>query len=158
VVAAFVGIVGLSQQRQLARTQSTGPAIAAAVLGILFALANSGAQLTVPGALYDNPNDRYGIFGTGVAGVHIFWGLVLIVLFLVPPLLAGIALPGRGARICLLCGWLLITFIWQLGDTPIEGLVAAPGLYLTWIAWIATLLATAALAIRPQPEAVEVRS
>ncbi len=155
VVAAFVGVAGLLQQRQLARTQSTGPAIAAAVLGILFALANSGAQLTVPGALYDNPNDRYGIFGTGVTGVHIFWGLVLIALFSVPPLLATIPLPGRRTRICLLFGWLLITFIWQLGDTPIEGLVAAPGLYLTWIAWIATLLATAVLAIRPQPEAVD---
>jgi hypothetical protein len=155
VVAAFVGLVGLSQQRQLARARATGPAIFAAVLAALFALANGGAQLTVPGALYDNPNNRYGIFGTGVAGVHIFWGLVLIVLFVVPPLLACLALPGRGLRVGLLCGWLLVTFIWQLGDTPIEGLVAAPGLYLTWIAWFATLLATAAIAIASPPETVD---
>ena len=155
VIAAFVGLVGLSQQRQLAREQLTGPAAAVAVLGTLFALANIGAQLTVPGRLYDNPDDRYGIFGTHVAGVHIFWGLVLIALFALPPLLVAFPLPGRGHRIGLLCGWLLITFIWQLGDTPIEGLVAAPSLYLTWFAWLATLLATVALVTRPPPETVD---
>lgn len=146
VVAAFVGMAGLSRRRESTLAESTGPAIAACVFGFLFALANSGAQLTVPGALYDNPNNRYGIFGTGVTGVHIFWGLVLIVLFAAPPFVA-LALPSRAAKLALLFGWLLITFIWQLGDTPIEGLVAAPGLYVTWVFWIATLLATAAVAI-----------
>jgi hypothetical protein len=158
VVAAFVGIAGLSQQRQLTRVRSAGPAAAAAILGTLFALANIGAQLTVPGSSYDSPDDRYGIFGTGVSGVHIFWGLVLIVLFSVPPLLAWVTLPARETRIGLLCAWLLITFIWQIGDTPIGILVAAPGLYLTWIAWLATLLATAAMALWPPQQAVDLRS
>ncbi|HXS66605.1 MAG TPA: hypothetical protein VN767_27430 [Streptosporangiaceae bacterium] len=158
IVAAFVGITGLAQQRRLAGARSTGPAIAAGFLGVLFALANSGAQVTFPGARYDNPEFRYGIFGAGVTGVHILWGLVLIVLFAGPPLLAIFPLPGRETRVVLLCGWLLVTFIWQLGDTPIEGLVAAPSLYLTWVAWLATLLATAVLVVRPPPEAVNLLS
>lgn len=147
VIAAFVSVAGLSRQRQLTASPRQGPAVAAAILGTLFALANIGAQLTVPGSNYDSPDDRYGIFGTGVTGVHIFWGLVLIALFAVPPLLVWFTLPDRGTRLGVLCAWLLITFIWQVGDTPIENVVAAPGLYLTWTAWMATLLATMALAV-----------
>ncbi|HET7012761.1 MAG TPA: hypothetical protein VFI65_02550 [Streptosporangiaceae bacterium] len=158
IVAAFVGIAGLAQQRQLTRALSTGPAIAAGIGGILFALANSGAQVTLPGTRYDSPDFRYGIFGTGVTGVHILWGLVLIALFAAPPLLAIFPLPGRDTRVALLCGWLLVTFTWQLGDTPIEGLVSAPSLYLTWVAWLATLLATAVLVTRPPAEAVDLLS
>jgi hypothetical protein len=154
IAAAFIGFAGLTQYRQLKRAAPSGPATAVAVLGVLFALAYIAAQAKLVG----DPSVQFGIFGIGVHGVLIFWGLVLIALFSVPPLLAALALPDRTVTIGLLAGWLLVTFISQVGDSPVFDEVAAPGLYLTWIAWLATLLATAVLMTRPSPEAVELRS
>jgi hypothetical protein len=149
IAAAFIGFAGLAQYRQLRRAAPSGPRIAAAVLGVLFALAYIATQAKLVG----DPGVQFGIFGINVHGVLIFWGLVLIALFSVPPLLAALLLPDRAVTIGLLAGWLLVTFISQVGDSPVYDLVAAPGLYLTWIAWLATLLATAVLVTRPSPEA-----
>jgi hypothetical protein len=154
IAAAFIGFAGLAQYRQLRRATPSGPAVVVAVLGVLFALANIANQAKLVG----DPSVQFGIFDNRMHGVFIFWGLVLIALFSVPPLLAALLLPDRPVTIALLAGWLLVTFISQVGDSPVYDLVAAPGLYLTWIAWIATLLATAALLIRPSPEAVDLRS
>lgn len=121
---------------------------------MLFALAYIATQAKLVG----DPGVQFGIFGINVHGVLIFWGLVLIALFSVPPLLAALLLPDRAVTIGLLAGWLLVTFISQVGDSPVYDLVAAPGLYLTWITWLATLLATAVLVTRPSPEAAGLRS
>lgn len=151
IAAAFIGFAGLAQQRQLAWVRTAGPATAVAIFGALFALANIPDQTKVR----SDPSFQLGIFGSNVHGVLIFWALVLIVLFLVPPLLAGFLLPNRAAATGLMAGWLAVTFVSQISDSPIPGLVAEPGLYLTWITWIATLLATAVLVTRRQPDAVE---
>lgn len=150
IAAAFIGFAGLAQQRQLTRAVPSGPATAVGVIGVLYALANIVDQAK----FRSDPSVQLGIFGAGVHGVEIFWGLVLIALFSAPPLMAGFWLPNRPAAIGLITGWLLVTFIWQVGDSPVADLIAAPGLYLTWIVWLATLLATAVLVTRPQPEAV----
>jgi hypothetical protein len=39
-------------------------------------------------------------------------------------------------------------FAWQIFKSPTDGLEAAYGLYLTWIAWLIALAGTAALALR----------
>jgi hypothetical protein len=142
LIAAVASVAGLVRWHQLARNRPAGlPALLAAA-GVCYALANILAQGQAGGILLFNA------LGPGVKGWSILWGIVFVALLAVPPLLAAFLLPGSGAQLAVWTGWLLFALSNQLSASPTDGIGAEPGLYLTWLLWIAVLAGTLIMAAR----------
>ncbi|HXP20164.1 MAG TPA: hypothetical protein VN840_11025, partial [Streptosporangiaceae bacterium] len=144
LAATLIAIAGLARWRQLARGSgpSALPAALTAAAAVGFALANILAQETSQGQPIGN------VLGRNVTGWYIVWGIAFLALVSIPAVLAAFLLPSSGVRLAFWSGWLLFGLAWQVSDTPNNGLKAAPGLYLTWVLWIAVLAGTAIMAAR----------
>jgi hypothetical protein len=140
LTAAVLSIAGLARSRQLARYSPGLLPVLLTAAGVGYALANILAQGQDDGTLLFNA------LGPGVAGWWILWGVVFIATTSVPPLLTGFLPPG--ARVAMWTGWLLFALANQLGESPINGITAKPGLYLTWTLWVAVLAGTLVMAAR----------
>jgi hypothetical protein len=140
LTATLIAVAGLVRSHQLGRSKPGFLPAALTAAGVGYALANIVAQDTSQGQPFDN------VLGPGVVGWYIVWGLAFLVLVSLPPVLAAFFLPSSGVRLAVWSGWLLFALAWQLSDTPTNGLKAAPGLYLTWILWIAVLAGTVIMA------------
>jgi len=148
IIAAWVAVAALRRWRQLGRQQPDGLSIVLTIVGVCFGLANIFGQLSLPGGqLIGN------VLGPAVAGWFILWGLVFIVAFALPPVLASFMRPGSPVQLAVWAGWLLIVLSWQISDSPTDGFKAAYGLYLTWLAWLIVAAGTVVLAIRAQKAA-----
>jgi hypothetical protein len=146
LTAASVAISALRRRKLLAR-QVGDPIVAiVAIVGVLFPLTNILPQISFDGAGTGN------VLGHDVTGWRILWGLIFLVVFALPPVLAAFLPAGSRLQLGVLTGWLVIVFAWQLSDSPTDGYKAAAGLYLGWIVWLLVLVGTIALAARgPQP-------
>jgi hypothetical protein len=145
IVAAWVAFAALRRWRQLGKQRPDGLSVVLTIAGVCFGLANIFGQLSVPGGqLIGN------VLGPAVAGWFILWGLVFLVAFALPPVLASFMRPGSPVQLAVWAGWLLIVLSWQISDSPTDGFKAAYGLYLTWLAWLIVAAGTVVLAIRAQ--------
>lgn len=143
ITAACIAVAALVRWRQLGRRRPDGLSIVVSIVAVCFAFASIFGQLkTSDGLLFGN------VLGSGIRGWFILWGLVFLVAFVLPPLVAALLPPGSPAQLGTWSGWLLIVLAWQISDSPTDGARAAYGLYLTWIVWLLVALGTVALAIR----------
>ncbi|HYK33838.1 MAG TPA: hypothetical protein VEV63_17835 [Streptosporangiaceae bacterium] len=148
IIAAWVAVAALRRWRQLGRQRPDGLSVVLTIVGVCFGLANIFGQLRVPGGpLIGN------VLGPAVAGWFILWGLVFLVAFALPPVLASFMRPGSPVQLAVWAGWLLIVLSWQISDSPTDGFKAAYGLYLTWLAWLVVAAGTVVLAVRAQKAA-----
>jgi hypothetical protein len=152
LTAAALGLAGLVRRRQLARHKPSRLTALTAVAGVGYSLANILAQ-------GDNQGEpAYNALGPNVQGWWIVWGIVFLVLVIVPPLLTAFLLAAPGVRLAAWSGWLAFGLVEQVGDSPARGITAAPGLYLTWILWILVLAGTLVMASRRRGEAAAERA
>lgn len=143
ITAACIAVVALRRWRQLGRQRPDGLSIVVSIVAVCFAFASIFGQLKTPdGLLFGN------VLGSGIRGWFILWGLVFLVAFVLPPLVAALLPPGSLAQLGTWSGWLLIVLAWQISDSPTDGARAAYGLYLTWFVWLLVALGTVALAFR----------
>jgi hypothetical protein len=152
LLAAALGVAGLIRHRQLARAKPAAVPAFLAAAGVGYALANILAQGQDDGQLLFNA------LGPGVHGWFIVSGIVFIGLTAVPPLLAAFLLPSAGGRAAVLTGWLLFALSNQVGEIPTNGISAEPGLYLTWVLWIAVLAGTLMLTARRKAGPTDART
>lgn len=148
LTAAGLALTALRRSRQLGKINQDGLSVALSIAGVCFVLASIFGQLRVPGGgpLFDN------VLGSGVSGWFILWGLIFLVVFALPPALASFLRPGSPSQLAVWSGWLLIVLAWQIFKSPTDGLQAAYGLILTWIAWLVVMVGTIALALRGPAE------
>jgi hypothetical protein len=143
ITAAWVAAAALRRWRQVGKQKPDGLSVVLTIVGVCFGLANIFGQLRVPqGQLIGN------ILGPGVGGWFILWGLLFLVAFAIPPVLASFTRPGSPAQLAVWAGWLLIVLAWQISDSPTDGFTAAYGLYLTWLVWLIVAAGTLVLALR----------
>ena len=143
IITAWVAAAALRRWRQLGRQRPDGLSVVLTIVGVCFGLANIFGQLRVPnGPVIGN------VLGSGVSGWFILWGLVFLVAFALPPVLASFMRPGSPVQQAVWAGWLLVVLAWQISDSPTDGFTAAFGLYLTWLAWLIVAAGTMVLAVR----------
>ncbi|HWF82900.1 MAG TPA: hypothetical protein VN695_20165 [Streptosporangiaceae bacterium] len=142
ITAAAVAIAGLQRWRQLGRQQPDALSVVVSIVAVCFPFASIFGQLKTSDGVFGN------VLGSGVHGWFILWGLIFLVAFALPPVVAAFLPPGSNAQLAIWAGWLLIVLAWQISDSPTDGVSAAYGLYLTWIVWLLVALGTVALALR----------
>jgi hypothetical protein len=143
ITAAGIALAALNRWREIGAPRPDGLSLVLSIAGICFVLANIIGQVHLPGQeLIGN------VLGPRVAGWWILWGLIFLVAFGLPPVLAIFLRPGSPAHLAVWVGWLLIVLAWQISGSPTDGYQAAAGLYVTWICWLVVAACTTVLAFR----------
>ncbi len=142
LVAALIALAALASRRQLGRQKADPIAIILLIAGLIYPLTNIVAQEKINGFEFGN------VLGSGVQGYYIFWGIIFLVLFALPPILSVLLAPGSRAHVALWVGWVILVLGWQISGSPVDGEKPATGLVLSWLSWVLVLVFTLILAVR----------
>jgi len=116
-----------------------------AALGFVVAFNPGDVQFRLGSQWVTSP----GLVGPGVTGRFLFAGIVALAALSVPAVIAGLLPAGTGVRGGLITGWLAINAAGLIAASLNAGQPfqrPAPGLYVSWAAWVVALVLGIALA------------